>query len=423
MKYILAVIMLLQWQIIFSQDTTKRILPDSARLQKDSVEVPLRIINLNPYFTLHVDSILQYDFEINKPAERYHWYMKNAPLGVKLDKSTGILYFKADKSYFKSGKLKYDQPYQVNLGVQSLFNPDEKVDTSCTIVFYNTEIIQSRIKPSVNGMLFAEEGDSIKFRVQCEDGTFPIEQITMFTNMPIAQYKSVKSCDEDFIWMIPFDFIRDNDTAKQKTLAISFVGSDKFSNKDTAQVRIQIKPGIDYPRQYLVYQKLATEIDNYVASLKLTFYVLSNTVKKNKSTRTTFDITGSTTALAGTVVATTAQSQQAKDIGKILPSIGLTLVPVKEATAPSKTQEQNMATQVRTVAKRLEYLLSENALIGERDPDVLAKTKKLQEELKQARMQLVDFPLVEFDEKFTREDAEKYFENPKVNKKYRPKMN
>jgi hypothetical protein len=98
-------------------------------------------------------------------------------------------------------------------------------------------------------------------------------------------------------------------------------------------------------------------------------------------------------------------------------------VPVKEAVAPNKVQEQNTATQVRSVAKRLEYLTSESALVGDRDPNVLVKTKKMQDELKQARTQLADLPLVEFDERFTPEDAEKYFRDPKVNKRYKLKLN
>jgi len=47
----------------------------------------------------------------------------------------------------------------------------------------------------------------------------------------------------------------------------------------------------------------------------------------------------------------------------------------------------------------------------------------LREELKQAQLQLVDLPLVEFDPRFSQEDAEKYFNNPKVNKKYKLKVN
>jgi hypothetical protein len=62
-------------------------------------------------------------------------------------------------------------------------------------------------------------------------------------------------------------------------------------------------------------------------------------------------------------------------------------------------------------------------LVGDKDPDILQKTKKLREELKQAQLQLVDLPLVEFDPRFSNEDAEKYFNNPKVNKKYKLKVN
>lgn len=406
-----------------SQDTLIINNADTSKIRKDSVVYDaLRIINMNPYFTLHADSLLQYNFEINKPMASYYWFLKNAPVGFKLDKATGLLYFKADKSFFKSGKLKYDTEYRVSLGVQSLVNPSEKVDTFFTILFYNTEIIASKIKPTIANNLQVEEGDSVRFNVQCEMGSFPTEQITMLTNIPISQYTAVKNCDDLFSWMVPFDFIKDDDTAKQKTLQISFIGSDKFFNRDTATIRILVKPGINYPLQNRLHKYISDEIETYVANLKLTFYVLSASVKKTKSTRTVFDISSSTTALAGTVLATSGSTEASKDFGKILPSVGLTLVPVKEAVAPNKIQEQNIASQVRTVARRLEYLVSENALIGERDISVLAKTKKLQEELKQARLQMIDLP-VEFNENVSREDAERYFQDPKVNKKYKLNLN
>jgi hypothetical protein len=47
----------------------------------------------------------------------------------------------------------------------------------------------------------------------------------------------------------------------------------------------------------------------------------------------------------------------------------------------------------------------------------------MQDEMKQARLQLVDLPIVEFDTRYTKEDAEKYFRDPKVNKKYKLKVN
>jgi hypothetical protein len=63
--------------------------------------------------------------------------------------------------------------------------------------------------------------------------------------------------------------------------------------------------------------------------------------------------------------------------GKILPSVGVALVPVKEATAPNSSSDQNTALMIRNSIKRLDYLLSENSIVGERDPDILVKTKRL----------------------------------------------
>lgn len=401
-------------------DSTLELPPNEPEVVIDST---LRIINLNPYFTLHVDSTLNYDIDINRVGDNYFWYLRNSPAGVQINRNTGQLYFKADKAFFKTGKLKYDTDYKVQLGVQNLQNPLDRVDTSFIIVFYSTEINASRVKPTVSGTLFVEEGDSIRFKIQCENATFPVEQINLITNIPISNYKTINQCDDEFAWMVPFDFIRDDDTTKQRQLNIQFISSDKFFNKDTALVKIIVRPGINYPMRYLEHKRVSEELQRLVLSLKLTFYVISKSVKSNKSTRTAFDISGSTTALAGTVISTSGNSNTSKNIGKILPSVGLTLVPVKEAVAPNKIQEQNTATQVRSVVKRLEYLGSENALIGDRDPNVLTKTKKMQDEMKQARLQLVDLPLVEFDERFTPEDAEKYFHDPKVNKKYKLKVN
>jgi hypothetical protein len=404
--------------IIVAQDTTLTTVSDP--LDTDTV---LRVINLNPFFTIQVDSTLTYDFQINRPKSNYFFYLKNAPIGVKLDKSTGLLYFKADKSYFKSGKLKYDIPYAVELGVQNLRNAEERFESSFTLLFYSTEVIVSKLKPTVGNLMFLEEGDSIRFRVQCEEGSFPVEQITIITNEPISNFKSVVRCNDEFAWMVPYDFIRDNDTAKQKTLALQFIGADKFRNRDTALVKLVIKPGINYIQKNLEHQQVAAEMKKYITNLKLTFYVISTNIKNNKSTRTGFDITGSSTAMLGTILSTAGESVSAKNVGKVLPSVGLTLVPVKEAVAPNKVQEQNTASQVRATIKRLDYILTENMMIGDKDPDILAKTRKLRDELKQSQLQLVDLPMVEFDPRYSQEQAEKYFNNPKVNKKYRLKVN
>jgi hypothetical protein len=404
--------------IITSQDTIV-----SPLNSPDNTDSLLRIVNLNPYFTIQVDSTIYYDFQINKPAENYFWYLKNAPVGVKLDKNKGVLYFKADKSFFKSGKLKYDIPYLVEMGVQNLRNEEERYESSFTMLFYSTEVNISRLKPTVGNLLFLEEGDSIRFRVQCEEGSFPIEQITIISNEPISNFKSVTRCNDEFSWMVPYDFIRDNDTAKQKTLSLQFIGADKFRNRDTSTVRLVIKPGINYIQKNLEHQQVSAEMKKYITNLKLTFYVISTNIKNNKSTRTGFDITGSSTAMLGTILSTAGESVSAKNVGKVLPSVGLTLVPVKEAVAPNKVQEQNTASQVRATIKRLDYMLTENMLIGDKDPDIMIKTRKLRDELKQSQLQLVDLPMVEFDPRYSQEQAEKYFNNPKVNKKYRLKVN
>ncbi|TAD91293.1 MAG: hypothetical protein EAY75_03815 [Bacteroidetes bacterium] len=386
------------------------------------VDTALRIVNLNPYFTLHVDSSLNYDLHVNKDTATYFWYLRNSPVGVKIDKNTGLLSFKAEKAFFKSGRLKYDQEYRIQLGVQNLLNPKEKVDTGFIIVFYSTEIIASRLKPTVNSTLFVEEGDSIQFKVQCESGSFPFEQITLTTSVPISAYVSPTACNDWFRWWIPFDFIKDGDTTKQKNVVLQMIAADKFFNRDTVKISVWVRPGINYPQKYAEHKRVSDDVLKYVVDLKLTFYTLSKAIKSNKSTRTTFDITSSTTALAGTVLSTTSDNQSTENFGKVLPSIGLTLVPVKEAVAPNKIREQNTASQVRAMAKKMEYLVGDNALVGDRDPDILAKTKKLQDELRQARVQLIDLDMVELDEKITPEQAEKYFRDPKVNKRYKAKI-
>ena len=58
-------------------------------------------------------------------------------------------------------------------------------------------------------------------------------------------------------------------------------------------------------------------------------------------------------------------------------------------------------------------------LIGEKDPDIINKTNKLKEEMKQVQLQLIDVPVVE-DTTDTKA-LDEYFNNPKVNKKYRLK--
>ena len=65
-------------------------------------------------------------------------------------------------------------------------------------------------------------------------------------------------------------------------------------------------------------------------------------------------------------------------------------------------------------------MLTDNTLVGEKDPDIVQKTTKLKEELKQAQIQLIDVP-VDFTNNMTEDELNNYFNSPKVNKKYRLK--
>jgi hypothetical protein len=379
----------------------------------------LRIKNLNPYFTLHVDSLLQYRLEINKNPSDYYWYLRNSPVGVRINKDDGTLTVKVQKSFFLSGKLKYDNEYKVAVGVQNLSDPSEQVDTSFTIVFYNTDIIPSRVKPSVSGTVYVEEGETVSFKVQCENGSFPIENITFFSSTPLINYSIIRECNQDFNWSPGFDFVKEGDSARVRVVNLSFVGANRFSLKDTAVVRMVVRDALNYPLALEEYNKQAKAVSTYILQLKYTFLQLDKNVRKTKNTRTTFDITGSATALTGSIM-NSSSNESTQKTGRVLPSVGVSLVPVKEAVAPPKTFDQNQASLIRSSIKRLEYMLRDNSLIGERDAQIMAKANRLKEELKQIQIQLIDIP-IEITNNMTEEELNQYFNSPKVNKKYRVK--
>jgi len=401
---------------VHSRDTVYMMPEDTIFLKP--VDTALRIKNFSPYFTLHVDSTLDYHFEINKNPENYYWYLKNSPVGLKINKDNGILHFKAEKSYFLSGKLKYDSEYKVKLGVQNLNDPNDNMDTIFTILFYNTDIIPSRIKPTVSNDLTMDEGDTLSFKLQCEEGSFPLESITYFSNYPIRSSTPIAKCGDQFNWVAPYDFIKDDENVKQKSLVLKFIGVDKFYNRDTAVVNVKITQSINYPRRLIEYDKITSSIETYIVQLKSTFRDLDKRIKSTKNTRTTFDLTSATTALGGTVFSS-LPDKSLQTTGKILPSVGVALVPVKEAVAPNKNDEMNSASLVRNDIKRLQYLLTDNVLIGDKDPDIVKKTGKLKDELQQIQLQLIDVPLV--DDTTDTKVLDEYFNNPKVNKKYRLK--
>jgi hypothetical protein len=397
-------------------DSTAQVADSMAVYHPDST---LRIINLNPYFSLHVDSSLNYQLEINKNEANYFWYLRNAPIGLRINKDNGLLSFRADKSYFLSGKLKYDVNYKVILGVQNLSDPTDRVDTSITIVFYNTEIIPSRVKPTVSNTIRMDEGEVITFKVLCETGSFPIEDILTLTSVPIENYTDVKACGETFSWKIPYEFVKETDSGGIKFINLSFIGATKFKIRDTSTVRVTVRNALNYPLAQEEYRQTVKNIERYVLQLKYTFLQLDKRLKKTRSARTTFDLTSATTSLTGTVLATSSNDDN-KKFGQILPSVGLALVPIKEAAVPNKSVDQNQAGLIRTSIKRLEYILGDNLLIGERDNEIVRKTNKLRDELKQVQVQLIDVPM-ELTNNFTEEELNRYFNSPKVNKKYRLK--
>lgn len=393
--------------------------PAVTEIQQVKTDSALRIINLNPFINLQVDSSISYNLELNQTEGNFFWYLRGAPLGVRVNKDNGLLTCRADRSFFLSGKLRYDYKYNVQVGVHDLRNNQRKVDTTFVIIFYNTEVVPSRIRPSVSSPLIVDEGDTINFRLQCEAGSFPITQVNYYAGALIKGMKQVKQCDDEFVWVPPFDFVEETDSGQVKIVNINFVGSNKFMEKDTALVRIVVRNTLNYPLAVAEYQVQALAVKNYILQLKYSFLQLDRTIKKVKSTRTAFDVTSSATALSGTIL-NTSSTESSQKAGKILPGVGLALVPVKEAVSPQKVYDQNQASLVRTSIKRLEYMLADNSLVGEKDPNLISKTAKLKEELKQVQIQLIDMP-VGIDNTMSEEELTQYFNNPRVSKKYRLK--
>lgn len=411
-------LLLLQYSLSAQDDTLQPPLMDTT-VRATFTDTTLRITNLNPYFTLHVDSSLQYQLQINKNPDNYFWYLKNAPVGLKIGKDNGVISFKADKAYFLSGRLKYDVTYKVALGVQNLYDPSDRKDTSFNIVFFNTEIIPSQVKPTVSGTIWVDEADTLSFKILCETGSYPIENLMMTSSIPIKGYTVVQKCGDDFTWTPGYDFAKETDSAKVRPVILNFVGSTKMGQRDTATVRIIVRDALNQVLAREEFNQVVKSVNKYVLQLKYTFLQLDKKLKRTKNTRVVFDLTSASTSLTGTVLSTSGNSEDQRT-GKILPSVGLALVPIKEASVPNKPIDQNQASVIRTSIKRLEYMLQDNQLIGEKDPDIVKKINKLKDELKQSQMQLIDVPL-EFTNDMSEEELNRYFNSPKVQRKYRLK--
>src|SRR5689334_22270940 len=257
-----------------AQDDSTQILHQDSVVHAPFMDTALRITNLNPFFTLQVDSSLQYQLEINKSAENYFWYLKNAPVGLKIGKDNGLITFDAKKAYFLSGRLKYDVPYKVSLGVQNLHDPSDKKDTSFSILFFNTEIIPSRVKPSVSGTIWVDEADTVSFKVLCETGNYPIETLLMMSSVPIKNYTSVQKCGDEFNWTPGYDFAKESDSGKLKAVTLSFIGSTKMGVRDTANVRIIVRDALNQNLAKEEFNQVVKSLDRYVLQLKYTFLQL-----------------------------------------------------------------------------------------------------------------------------------------------------
>lgn len=400
-------------------------LAGSLRAQQDSLapapvaDTALRIVNLAPNFTVHVDSVLDYRFESNRDSAGYYWYLRNAPVGVRINRNSGQLSFRADRSYFLSGRLRYDQPYKVQLGLQSLSQPATRVDTFFTILFYNTEIIPSRLRPGVYGNVYVNEGDTLRFPVFCEAGSFPIETVLTQTSVSLGEFVPVSRCGDYFTWAPPYSFVGDGDSAQVRVVQAYFIGTTRTQQRDTAQVRIVVRHALNYPLARGQYAQLVADMRLYILRLKFTFLMLDKSIRKTKHARTAFDLTAASTALTGTVLST-SKDEETKRTGAIMPGVGLVLTPIKEATAPARSTEQSQATLVRASIKRLEYIMQDNTLLGEKDPGIAAKIARLRDELKQSQLQLIDVP-IELTNNMSADELDAYFNSPKVNKKYRLK--
>jgi hypothetical protein len=213
--------------------------------------------------------------------------------------------------------------------------------------------------------------------------------------------------------------VKETDSAHVRVLYLSFIGSTRFMVRDTATIKVIVKDALNYPFALQEFTVAAKNVRTYVMQLKYTFVQLDKNVKNTKNTRTGFDITSSSSALTGTILASSPATND-QQTGKILPSVGVSLVPIKEAVAPQKVFDQNQASLVRSSIKRLDYMLQDNGLVGERDPDITKKTNKLKEELKQIQIQLIDIPL-EIASNMSEKQLNDYFNSPKVIKKYRVK--
>src|SRR6185312_11233156 len=104
------------------------------------------------------------------------------------------------------------------------------------------------------------------------------ESITYYSNYPIRSTTPVTRCGDQFTWVAPYDFIKDDEKINERQLQIKFVGIDKFFNRDTAIVNVLVKQTINYPYRMMQYNKISDDIERYIVQLKNTFRSLDQKV-------------------------------------------------------------------------------------------------------------------------------------------------
>jgi hypothetical protein len=163
--------------------------------------------------------------------------------------------------------------------------------------------------------------------------------------------------------------------SKDSTIVnLFFVGSTRFQVKDTATVHFVVKKALNYPLWKAECDQTVKNMNTCILQLKYAFLQLDKGLKKNKTGRTGFDLRSATSALTGTILSTSS-SVGAQNAGKVLPSVGLALVPIKEATVPAKVVEQNQASLIRSSIKRLEYMMTDNSLVAGKIPILFKKQR------------------------------------------------
>lgn len=97
-----SLVLFIQFSNAQTKDSLHKIieLPHQDTIVKPPADTILRITNLNPYFSMHVDSSINYKLQINKNPNNYYWFLKNPPAGLTIDKDHGIIRVKSNKSLF-----------------------------------------------------------------------------------------------------------------------------------------------------------------------------------------------------------------------------------------------------------------------------------------------------------------------------------